>query len=296
MSITEPVRIGGPFLTATVSPMGAELQSLHDPSAGELLWQGDPAVWTGRAPLLFPIVGRLVDDTYRIDGVAYHLPQHGFARRRTFSLVAAGTSSATFRLEDDAETRAVYPFPFRLDMSYAIEGRSLAMTATISNTGTAQLPASFGYHPGFAWPLPYGGDRGDHVMEFERPEPAPITRPDADGLLLPEGEASPLDGGRLALSDDLLARGALVFTELASRRLVYGVPGRTRLAVDFPDTPHLGIWTKPGARAAYVCIEPWQGYADMRGFAGDFADRPGVVRLAPGEPRSFRMIVSIVTA
>jgi galactose mutarotase-like enzyme len=294
MSTDAPVHIRSAGLTAAVSPLGAELQSLVDPDAGELLWQGDPAVWSGRAPLLFPIVGRLVDDTCRLGGRTFRLPQHGFARRRRFEPVAADSGSVTFRLEDDPETRAVYPFAFRLDMTYAVEDRRLSMTARLTNTGDDILPASFGYHPGFAWPLPYGGDRAAHAMVFEAPEPAPVTRPDADGLLLPGGEPSPLEGRRLALSDDLLARGALVFTTLASRGLVYGVEGRRRLAVAFPDTPHLGIWTKPGAGAPYVCIEPWQGHADARGYAGDFRDRPGTIAIGLGEARAFRMTVSVI--
>jgi galactose mutarotase-like enzyme len=296
MTNPTPIRIAGSRLSATVSPLGAELQTLVDADAGNLLWTGDPAVWSGRAPLLFPIVGRLAGDSYWIGGRDYALPQHGFARRRLFRPVAQAEGSVTFRLEDDAETRAVYPFAFRLDVTHAIVGDRLETTATVTNTGAAPLPASIGYHPGFAWPLPYGGGRDEHAMEFEHPEPARITRPDADGLLLADGEPSPLVGRHLPLSNALLSAGALVFTELASRRLVYGVPGRTRLAVTFPDTPHLGIWTKPGAGAPYVCIEPWQGHADIAGRTTDFAERPGTIRLAPGETRSWRMGVAVTDA
>jgi hypothetical protein len=38
---------------------GAQLSILRDPSGRELLWDGNPAFWNGRAPLLFPIVGTL---------------------------------------------------------------------------------------------------------------------------------------------------------------------------------------------------------------------------------------------
>jgi galactose mutarotase-like enzyme len=56
----------------------------------------------------------------------------------------------------------------------------------------------------------------------------------------------------------------------------------------------LGIWQKPGAY--YLCIEPWQGIADPVGYAGDFRDKPGVVTLAPGDRRSFRMEVTVSPA
>ncbi len=285
--------IAGSRLAATVSTLGAELQTLVFEGA-DLLWSGDPAVWSGRAPLLFPIVGRVAGDTYRLGEATYSLPQHGFARRRGFSVVAASADAVTLRLEDDAGTRAAYPFAFRLDVTHAIAGDRLETTAVLSNPGGEPLPASFGFHPGFRWPLPFGGAREDHVMIFEADEPGPVRRPDPDSLLSAEAGPSPVRDRRLALSDNLFAGGALVFAGLASRRLVYGVEGRRRLAIDFPDSPDLGIWTKPGAGAPYVCVEPWQGHADPAGFAGDFREKPGIVILAPGEARRWRMGVEVV--
>ena len=43
-------------LTAAVDPMGAQLCSLKL-NQNEYLWQGNPAFWSRRAPILFPIVG-----------------------------------------------------------------------------------------------------------------------------------------------------------------------------------------------------------------------------------------------
>lgn len=288
-----PLSISAGRLSATVSPLGAELQTL---SVGgrNILWTGDPAVWSGRAPILFPIVGRLAGDRYRLDGRSYELPQHGFARRRTFSAAATAASAVTLSLEDSAETMAAWPFAFRLDVTYAIDGVRLDTTAVVHNRGDRPMPLSIGFHPGLAWPLPFGGRRADHAVVFDDPETAPVRRPGADGLLSARSEPSPVDGRRLALSDDLFAGGALVFTDLQSRRLVYGAEGSPRIAVDFPDTPHLGLWTKPGAGAPYVCVEPWQGHADPEGFAGEFRDKPGLVTIPPGMSRRWRMGLELV--
>ncbi|HUG62831.1 MAG TPA: aldose 1-epimerase family protein [Methylomirabilota bacterium] len=294
MSSATLLTIAGSRLSASVSTLGAELQTLADADGRDLLWDGDPAFWTGRAPLLFPIVGRLAGDSYRLDGRTYRLPQHGFARRRAFTVVRTEPDAVTLRLEADDETRAAYPFAFRLDVTFAVAGDRLDMAAVLSNPGDTPLPASFGYHPAFRWPLPYGRPRDAHEIVFERDETAPIHRPDADSLRSAESQPSPVDGRRLALSDALFADGALVFTSLASRRLVYGAPGAPRLAIDFPDTPHLGIWTKPGAGAPYVCVEPWQGHADPAGFVGEIWEKPGIAVLAPGETRRWRMEVERV--
>ena len=50
------------YLSAAVKSDGAELCSLRDAEGTELLWQAHP-VWPRHAPVLFPIVGRLKDDT-----------------------------------------------------------------------------------------------------------------------------------------------------------------------------------------------------------------------------------------
>lgn len=288
--MADRVRIASGILAAEISPDGAELQSLIDAQGRAYLWSGDPAFWTGRAPLLFPIVGRLNDDTLRVDGRAYTLEKHGFARRSRFNIVRHDASSVMFRLTDSPATRAAYPFAFALDVHFALVDAALAMTATVRNPGQVLLPASFGYHPAFAWPLP-GGDRAAHAIVFERNEPALLRRIAPDGLIGPEPKPSPVAGDRFTLTDDLFTDDALVWADLNSRRLTYGLPDGPNLDIAFPDTPHLGIWTKSGA--AFVCIEPWAGHADPKGYTGDFADKPGVFHIAPGAEQQFRMTVTV---
>jgi galactose mutarotase-like enzyme len=286
------IEISSGALTARIDPHGAELQSLTDVQGREHMSSGDPAFWRGRAPLLFPIVGRLNADTLRVDGQGYTLEKHGFARRSRFEVMAHDASSAQFRLTDSPATRATYPFAFELDAHFAVTGDTLAMTVTIRNPGDVPLPASFGYHPAFAWPLP-GADRAAHEIVFERDEPAPLHRVTPEGLIDPDPKSSPVTGDRFALADHLFADDALVWTDLNSHRLRYGMPDGPHLDIAFPDTPHLGIWTKPGA--AFVCIEPWAGHADPEGYAGEFRDKPGVMSIAPGAAQSFRMDVTVRT-
>ena len=67
-------------LSVEVSSLGAELQRITDSDGRQLLWDGDPSVWHGRAPILFPVIGLLVNGSYRLDGTVYPMPKHGFAR------------------------------------------------------------------------------------------------------------------------------------------------------------------------------------------------------------------------
>ena len=151
------------------------------------------------------------------------------------------------------------------------------------------MPASFGFHPALRWPLPYGRPRADHRLRFDRPEAEPIRRINHEGVVKPQPYPTPVMGAELKLRDDLFVDDAVIFDPVESQSVRYGASEGPQLRVDFPDTPYLGVWTKPGAD--YICIEPWHGIADPEGFHGDFRDKPGVFEVAPGANR--RMTVSI---
>lgn len=295
MSEIEFVTIRSGDLTARINPFGAELWSLTDALGREFMTDADPAFWSGHAPLLFPVVGALGGGCYRLDGQEYPLPRHGFARHSLFEVVETGECAARFRLADGEETRKVYPFAFELEMAFRLDGAALHMEATVRNPGAGPLPFSFGYHPAFAWPLPGGAEKADHVIAFAEPEPQPIRRIDpSSGLLLSDLVPTPVEGHHLSLDSSLFEQDAVIWDSLTSRSLTFGTPGGAQLAIAFPDTPMLGAWQKPGA--AFLCIEPWQGHADPVGFAGDLRDKPGIVQLAAGASRSFRMDVSVLSA
>lgn len=284
------IAIGNGTLTARIDPLGAELVSLCDPRGRELMTDADPAFWTGHAPLLFPIVGRLNGDTLRVDGRTYAMKQHGFARRRVFELAESSETHAVFVLRDDAETRAAYPFAFELRATYRLDGATLVTEVEVSNPdATATLPASLGFHPAFAWPLPGGRAREDHRILFETDEPGALAA--LDGGLIGSGtRASPLDGRTLHLADDLFHDDALIWMTPGSRSVRYGGATGPQLDIAFDGLPTLAIWTKPGA--AFVCVEPWQGHADPVGFTDDIGGKPGIVAIPPRETRRFVMTVT----
>ena len=284
----ETITLANGALSVEIATLGAELIRLTDIKGRDFLWSGDAAWWSGRAPLLFPMVGAALGNRIKVDGQYFPLPQHGFARRSQFEVVEAGGIRAQLRLGDSGATRAVYPFSFQLDVEFKLDDATLAIVATVSNPGAAELPFSFGYHPAFCWPLP--GASGLHAVEFESTEAAPIHRPVDGGLLSRETYANPFADGALEMAPALFEGGALIFTDLKSRRVKFR-GGAASVEVAFPEMPNFGLWTKPGA--PFLCLEPWQGFSAPEGFDDEFAKRPGVVALAPGASRTFAITIAV---
>lgn len=276
-------------LRAVVKATGAELCSLQDAAGREYLWQAG-AAWPRHAPLLFPIVGKLAGDVLRHEGREYRLTQHGFARDLEWQWLAQEAAGCRLLLADSAATRAHYPFGFRLEMAYRIAGGALHMQAMLHNPGEAPLPASFGFHPAFAWPLPGAVGKAGHALEFAADEPAPIARLHG-GLLRSGAEPSPVRGRTLPLEESLFAADALVMEAPRSAGLRYSAPGARPLEIAWEGLPQLGLWMKPGAE--FLCIEPWYGFASPVGWDREFTQKPGVALVPPGGQRAFSMSVRL---
>ncbi|MEO6153163.1 MAG: aldose 1-epimerase family protein [Croceibacterium sp.] len=279
-------------LTARINPFGAELWSLTDGAGREYMTSADPAFWSGHAPLLFPIVGAVNGGRYRLDGREYAIAKHGFARTSQFAAELVASDRIRFTLVDSETSRLVYPFAFVLTAEFAVKEATLAMAVTVRNTGDRPMPFSFGFHPAFAWPVPDGGPKTAHRVVFERAEPEPVRRIDqTTATLLPQPEPSPVNGRVLVPDAALFEKDALIWDRLNSRALSFSGESGPSLEIAFPDSPNLGIWQKPGA--PFLAIEPWQGFNDPQGFSGDLREKPGIVMLAPGGARRFRMDVTV---
>jgi galactose mutarotase-like enzyme len=282
-----PLRIeAGPW-TADIAAEGAELKRLQWKDR-DLLWSGDPLWWGRTAPLLFPVVGAVSNGEIRVGERAYPMPKHGFARDLRWTVDAHEGDSLTLSLADSPKTRAHFPFAFRLKLAYRLGADGLLMTATLENPSDTPLPASFGFHPAFRWPLDAAHPKIRHRLCFEKQETAPLRRLEGD-LMGAATWPSPVLGQELALHDDLFAHDALIFESLQSRSLRYGVPGGINLLLTW-NLPHLGVWTKPGA--PFLCLEPWQGFADPAGFSGEFADKPGQAILPPKSSKTWSCLIS----
>jgi galactose mutarotase-like enzyme len=280
-------------LTAVINAQGAELCSLRDKDKNELLWQAGPA-WPRHAPNLFPIVGSLHNDTFRHQGQDYKMARHGFARDREFSWGMRMPSSCNLFLTDDAKTWQNYPFPFRLDVRYAIAGNGLSITYTVTNTGDSILPASIGAHPAFRWPLSDGAAKNTHRLTFSRPEEGRI-RQLRDGLLSPETMTGPLSGQVLDLHEGLFANDAIIFDNPVSDSVSYTSDNGQGIRVSWDKGfRELALWSPPGGD--FLCIEPWHGTASPADFGGEITEKPGVMLIPPREIREATYRIEVLSA
>lgn len=282
-------RIGNAVLSVEVAARGAETRSICH-LGREVLWQGDPAIWEGRAPLLFPIAGRAEHDLIAVAGRQARMPIHGFAMQAAFTLTAQEPEFCRHELRSSPATLAVYPCDFRLTVEHRVAGAGLSLTAIVENTGAEMLPFGFGFHPGFCWPLPgLAGQPHELVLE-NGAEPVALA---LEGGLLAGGElASPFDAGRLALSETVFAAdSSLVFATGTGEALRYGTADGRGLRLKVEGLPNLVLWHPP--QAGFLCIEPWHGLPAKRGAGPEIAARPFAIALPPGEQRRFSLCIEM---
>ena len=271
-------------LAVRISSKGAELQSVVCEGI-ERMWSGDPAVWGRRAPLLFPLIGRLRDGWYVNGGERVDAPMHGFCRDRAFAAEQVSGTHARFETTSDEGTRAVFPFDFLLRVDFSLEGATIVKTHTVENAGEVPMPFELGGHEAYETRLLPGERMADYYVRFEGADALGMFDMDEEGILaLPKIEV-PLEDGRLTKTPEQLGIDTVVLENVPGGRVVLASAANPHeVEVEFPDFPYLGIWTKAGqADARYLCLEPWSALPDAHFSPRELAERPGVRVLAPGE-------------
>ena len=271
-------RIANDQITVDVAALGAEMQSIQTRDGRHWLWHGDATYWTGRSPILFPIVGKAPNDTVTVDGTPFQMSQHGFARRSNFALVVEESDCCVYRLTASEASRAMFPFDFELDVEHRVEGRAVSVSATVTNRDHQVMPFGIGFHPAFAWPLPGAGEE-THSIELDE-SGAPALHRLSGGLVIPKSLPSPFEAGRLALEQSLFADDAMLFPEGAGAGLIYGPASGPSVHFTWENLPNLALWTKPGA--GFICLEPWHGTAAEVGGSEELRERPFSELLGPG--------------
>ncbi|UKJ05936.1 aldose 1-epimerase family protein [Solitalea lacus] len=269
------------FLSIKVNSKGAEINSIYNKQTKlEYLWQAGEA-WAKHAPILFPIVGKLKNDTYQINGKSYELTQHGFARDLNFELIKQTENELIFGLNSSDQTINKYPFNFNLEIIYRLIENILEVEVKVTNTGNEQMFFSVGFHPAFKVPIEPHLRYDDYYLEFKEKEN--IDRWSIVGGLIGEPYSKVLQNeNHLPLNYSLFNEDALVFKSLKSSKITLKSDKSVNgLAFFFNNFPFFGIWAKKNAD--FVCLEPWHGIADAVESNQQLKNKEGIRSLARNE-------------
>ncbi len=284
-------------ITAVIDSIGAQLVSLKDLTGTEYIWQRDSNFWGKCSPLLFPIVGNCRNNQARIEGQMWEIPKHGFCKEMDFSVTEQTDYSAVFEIRDSVNTKKMYPYSFRLSLSYRLEEGNLFMEYRVISTDERTLYYCLGAHPGFNCPMEEGAVFEDYDLVFEKEETISSMAYDRERLEFnPENRTLRLNQSKLLpLNYELFKADALYFNELESRKvsLINRNTGRG-VEVSFPGFETVAFWTPSPGNPPFVCVEPWNGSGVYATEDDEFAHKNHVQMLEPGKERRHGLSIRIL--
>lgn len=266
-------------LRVTIALLGAEVRSVRNAvNNHEYMWSGDPAVWAGVSPVLFPVVGKTSANQVKFAGESYTLGNHGFARHSIFSIVQQKEDEVTLLLNTQAGDAKRYPFNLDFFVNYKLIDKTLQTTYMVHNLDKQTAYFSVGAHPAFACPFDDKHQITDYEIRFEQPEN--LRRHEITSEAFYTGKTTEHNLAAFNLDEHTFDDDALVFSGYNgdSVSLVERDSGRA-IQVSLDGFPWLGIWSKPGAN--YVCLEPWCGRSDDLGFSGDVNSKAAIETIQP---------------
>ena len=273
-------------ISASINTIGAELIRLEKDNQN-YIWTVNETYWNKTSPILFPIVGRLKNDAYTIADKKYELPRHGFARNFEFQILNQTENSVVFVLESNSETLKNYPFEFKLQLEYELDGNELKMNYSVENRSEVTMPFSIGAHPAFAIEDSFS----DYSLQFNEAEEFVSYELENEQFSNSFRKINS-ENGQINLNYSLFEKDALVFKHLKSNELILLNKNKPVLSVQFEGFPYLGIWTKPNA--PFLCIEPWCGLADNVNHNGNIFEKESIQLLEKNCVFQREIIISLL--
>ena len=268
--------------------LGAELLSFKV-EGEEKIHQGEKIVdeknnvyWKRHFPILFPIVGKLINNETIINGEKFKMGQHGFARDLEFKEILKEENIHSYLLKSNQETKKKYPFDFELTVTYEKENDTLTTIYKVKNIDSKQISFGIGGHPA----LKIDKEKlknNSYYLEFDEEERSAQCYHLIKGLLDSNPIENKLEDFRyLPISEHTFDDDAIIIKGLNIRKvsLKDRETNKKIFTVDFKDFPFLGIWSKPGA--PFICIEPWLSTADKIDSKGNFEEKD-LIKTNPNE-------------
>ena len=230
-------------------------------------WRENPCAFG--TPVLLP-PNRTDRGRFVFDGACYQLPLndveldnhlHGVLHQRPFTVLDRSGRSVLGVYENDGSD---YPFPFSMEVRCVLERAGYRQKFTVKNTGTRDMPLTFGLHTTFLEQALFRVDIGKRWV--------------LDDRLLPTGDLAQLQREELAYLRGTCSRGKAI-------QGFYTAAGHTAQVGDIlyevsENFDHWVLWNG-GGNQGFCTIEPLQ-----RGVNALNSGR-GLIRLKPGEAAAF---------
>lgn len=266
------------FLKLEVALKGAELKRIFNKTKNEeYMWDSNPEFWGKSSPVLFPHIGGQNNAKYMYSGVEYPGSKHGFARDLEFEFVSQTDDTISFVLKSSDKTLELFPANFEFYLKYTLESSNIIIAYEVVNKDDADMFFSLGTHPAFATPF-IEENSYDYYLEFEQEEKGDSYTIDDDGLIGEEKRAV-FEGKIVEITENIFNEGAIVLENIKSNYIILkNRKNSNEVKVDLEKFSILTLWAPP--KAPFVCIEPWLGINDTKGFKGDISERKGVQKIS----------------
>ena len=282
-------------LLVEIATKGAELQKIYNKKENfDYLWSGNPDFWSGHAPNLFPIIGRLNDYKYTKNNKIYELPQHGFAKDLEFTIEKSSDTQAVFVLKATDETKAMYPYNFSLTITYSLEGPELKTAYQVTNHSTETMPFSIGGHPAFNIPMNSEGTYEDYILTIDPKKEVSYFESDPVPYLSGNKKSfNDMKNGVLTMNHETFRDGLIIIDEPTLETVTLASPNnKNGVILDISEFPYLCLWTKEKMDASFICIEPFYGLPDVIGEIGTLEEKEGMILLGANEQKDISFTIT----
>ncbi len=257
-------------------------------------------------PVLFPFPNRIREGKFSFEGRDYQfdVPRpgansiHGLVINRPWKVEKAEATDeggarlvSSIKSADFPDIMRQYPFPFDLQMDYAVKDGVLNLTVKMENLGEMNMPMGYGIHPYFRAPLSRSSDPRNCEIKlparkyWELEDFLPTGR-----ILEASGRYNLRDGVSVAdiKFDDVFTD--LIITEGVSRCVVDDKNARMRMVLESDAIfREMVLYTPPNRPA--LCFEPYTCPTDAINLHGRSILDVGIIVLKPGESVSGKVRV-----
>lgn len=264
------------FISLSVNSFWAEINSLLFKNR-EVIYQKEKKFWQRQSPVLFPIIGGLKNGQYTFWWEKFLLSQHGFARDMEFNCFLHDDKELHFVLKSNEETRKKFPFDFELYIRYFVFEKSVKVEYEVKNLSDSEMFYSLWWHPAFnIW-----AKIDWYLIDFwKNMTNERVFRLDNNHLFNENNyEKFPIqtENNLLHLNEKLFINDAMIFKDLTIKNLDFCYKDQKIFAFHYENFPHLGIWKQKDA--PFICIEPWDGYADLSSTSWNLQEKAGIQML-----------------